>query len=128
MSDQTELADDGPLEEGREDYALEPKKVAAVLYAVDIDDREKLIELMEPLHAADIADLLEQVNAFDRSRLIRLYGMEFDGEILSELDESIREDVIAVLTPQVLTQAVRELDSDDVVDLIEDLELSLIHI
>tara|TARA_R110002110_G_scaffold106423_27_gene266867 strand:+ start:1367 stop:2767 length:1401 start_codon:yes stop_codon:yes gene_type:complete len=122
MSDQTELADDGPLEEGREDYALEPKKVAAVLYAVDIDDREKLIELMEPLHAADIADLLEQVNAFDRSRLIRLYGMEFDGEILSELDESIREDVIAVLTPQVLTQAVRELDSDDVVDLIEDLE------
>jgi magnesium transporter len=122
MSDQVELLEDAPEEEAREDYALEPKKVAAVLYAVDIDDREKLIELMEPMHAADIADLLEQVNAFDRSRLIRLYGMEFDGEILSELDESIREDVIALLTPQVLTQAVRELDSDDVVDLIEDLE------
>ena len=30
--------------------------------------------------------------------------------------------MIALLTPQVLTQAVRELDSDDVVDLIEDLE------
>ncbi|OAN77695.1 magnesium transporter [Sulfitobacter sp. EhC04] len=123
MSDQVELEQDAPEEEAeREDYALEPKKVAAVLYAVDIDDREKLIELMEPLHAADIADLLEQINAFDRSRLIRLYGMEFDGDILSELDESIREDVIAVLTPQVLTQAVRDLDSDDVVDLIEDME------
>ena len=123
MSDQVELEEDAPEEEAeRSDYALEPKTVAAVLYAVDIDDREKLIELMEPLHAADIADLLEQINAFDRSRLIRLYGMEFDGDILSELDESIREDVIAVLTPQVLTQAVRDLDSDDVVDLIEDLE------
>ncbi|MEO0381341.1 MAG: magnesium transporter, partial [Pseudomonadota bacterium] len=110
-----------PGEEDSQDYKLEPKTVASVLYAVDIDDRERLVELMEPLHAADIADLLEQINAFDRSRLIRLYDREFDGEILSELDDSIREDVIAVLTPQVLSQAVRELDSDDVVDLVEDL-------
>ncbi|MEM9637030.1 MAG: magnesium transporter, partial [Pseudomonadota bacterium] len=44
------------------------------------------------------------------------------GEILSELDESIREEVISVLTPQVLSQAVRDMDSDDVVDLVEDLE------
>jgi magnesium transporter len=77
---------------------------------------------MEPMHPADIADLLEQINVFDRVRLIRLYDMEFDGEILSELDDSIREDVISILSPQVLSQAVRELDSDEVVDLVEDLE------
>src|SRR5690606_11630897 len=52
---------------------------------------------------------------------IPLYGMEFDGDILSELDESIREEVISILNPQVLADAVRELDSDDVVDLLEDL-------
>ncbi|MFT6675248.1 MAG: magnesium transporter [Sulfitobacter sp.] len=123
MSEQIEELEPAAAEDGdSQAYRLEPKTIAAVLYAVDIDDREKLIELMEPLHAADIADLLEQINAFDRSRLIRLYDREFDGEILSELDEAIREDVIAVLTPQVLSQAVREMDSDDVVDLIEDLE------
>jgi magnesium transporter len=88
---------------------------------VDIEDKAKLSKLMDPLHAADIADLLEQINAFDRSRLIRLYDREFDGDILSELDESIREEVIGVLTPQVLAEAVRDLDSDDVVDLVEDL-------
>ncbi|SNS89338.1 magnesium transporter [Antarctobacter heliothermus] len=103
-------------------YALDRKAVAAILYAVDVDDREQLIELMEPLHAADIADLLEQINAFDRKRLIRLYDKEIDGEILSELDETLREEVIAALTPQVLAEAVRELDTDDVVDLVEDLE------
>ncbi|MGY9049444.1 MAG: magnesium transporter, partial [Rhodobacterales bacterium] len=74
------------------------------------------------LHPADIADMLEQINAFDRMRLIKLYGREFDGEILTELDESIREEVINLLSPEVLAEAVRELDSDDVVDLIEDLE------
>lgn len=119
MSDQT--AEVEP--EGEDDaYLLGPKAIAAILYAVDIEDSAKLTELMDPLHPADIADLLEQINAFDRSRLVRLYGREFDGEILSELDESIREEVISVLTPQVLTQAVRDMDSDDVVDLVEDLE------
>jgi len=102
-------------------YKLDPKQTSAILYAVDIEDRAKLTELMEPLHAADIADLLEQINAFDRSRLIRLYDLEFDGEILSELEDSVREDVINVLKPEVLAEAVRDLDSDDVVDLVEDL-------
>ncbi|TNJ48634.1 magnesium transporter [Phaeobacter sp. B1627] len=103
-------------------YDLDRKRVAQILFALDRDDRETLITLMDPLHPADIADLLEQVNAFDRGRLIRLYGREFDGDILSELDDSIREEVIAALNPQVLAEAVRELDSDDVVDLLEDLE------
>ena len=107
----------------REDvYELDSKRVAAILFAVDAGDRERLIALMEPLHAADIADLLEQINAYDRGQLIRLYGKEFDGEILSELDEGIREDVIGTLLPEVLAEAVRELESDDVVDLVEDLE------
>ncbi|MFD1510884.1 magnesium transporter [Lacimonas salitolerans] len=103
-------------------YLLEKKTVAAILYAVDIGDAAQLTALMEPLHAADIADLLEQINTYDRRRLIALYGHEFDGDILSELDESIREEVIGLLTPAVLADAVRELDSDDVVDLLEDLD------
>ncbi len=104
------------------DYGLDKRKVAAILYAVEIRDRDQLIALMEPLHPADIADLLEQVNAYDRGRLLRLYDRAFDGEILSELDDAIREDVMAMLSPHTLAEAVRDLDSDDVVDLVEDLE------
>ena len=119
MTEPSDAIDPGSEEAA---YALERKDVSAILYAVDIEDRAQLTTLMEPLHPADIADLLEQINAYDRSRLIRLYDREFDGEILSELDEAIREEVIAVLKPHVLAEAVRELDSDDVVDLIEDLD------
>ncbi len=125
MSEDAEVIEEEKPEEEEdwdEAYVLSPRLIASILYAVDIDDREKLAELMEPLHAADIADLLEQINAYDRMRLIKLYDKEFDGEILSELDESIREEVIRGLTPEVLADAVRELDSDDVVDLLEDLD------
>ncbi|PZX10455.1 magnesium transporter [Celeribacter halophilus] len=119
VEDDTHIEDGADHDDG---YALSAKALSAILYAVDTGDRDKLIELMEPLHAADIADLLEQVNAFDRRRLILLYGEEFDGEILSELDEGIREEVIHVIRPDVLADAVRDMESDDVVDLVEDLE------
>ena len=103
-------------------FEIDRKLIASILYALDVEDQDQLIALLDPLHAADIADILEQINAFDRMRLIKLYDREMDGEILSELDESIREEIITLLRPEVLTEAVRELDSDDVVDLIEDLD------
>jgi magnesium transporter len=118
----TDQPDQHDAESEEAAYALGRREIAAIMYAVDIDDKETLTRLMEPLHAADIADLLEQINAFDRSRLIRLYDREFDGDILSELDEGLREEVMAVLKPHILADAVREMDSDDVVDLVEDLD------
>lgn len=106
-------------EEG--DYELDRELMRPVLAALEAGDAEALTAALEPVHAADIADLLEQVDDDTRHAIVRLYGREFDGEILSELKESIREDVIAALEPQVLADAVRELETDDVVDLIEDL-------
>ncbi|PZX18442.1 magnesium transporter [Palleronia aestuarii] len=103
-------------------YALDGETVRAIRDAVEGDDGAALKALMAPLHPADIADLLEQMDQGPRHRLIDLYGQDFDGEILSELDESVREDVIAALSPRVLTEAVRSLESDDVVDLLEDLD------
>lgn len=119
MTDQLDQQDAESEDTG---YELNRKEIAAIMYSVDIDDKETLTRLMEPLHAADIADLLEQISTYDRTRLIRLYDREFDGDILSELDEGLREEVMAVLKPHILADAVREMDSDDVVDLVEDLD------
>lgn len=123
MSDNEPVTEPDPERAEDEDaYALDAQAVARVIYAVDADDKALLLQELAPLHPADIADLLEQITAFDRRRLIELYGPDFDGDILSELDESIREEVLHTLHPEVLAGAVRELDSDDVVDLVEDLE------
>ena len=103
-------------------YLLDRSTVAAIRDAVEAGDHDRLTELMEPLHPADIADLLEQIGSDERDDLVRLYGRDFDGDILSELEEGVREDVIDVLSPQVLAEAVRDLESDEVVDLVEDLD------
>ena len=118
MSAETEVAP----ELAEDDYALDNKVVTSVLLAVATEDRERLHELLEPLHAADIADLIEQVDSASRREIVLLAGDVFDGEILSEIDDEIRDEVIEFLPRNVLAEAVRDLESDDVVDILEDLD------
>ena len=117
------MSDIVETQEDRDDdvYELDKDHVNAICEAAVNGEAELLSALMEPLHAADVADLLEQISESERTDLIRLYGKNFDGEILSELDEGLREEIIEQLSPQVLADAVRDLESDDVVDILEDL-------
>ena len=121
------MIDEIEVEHDRDEdaYILDKRDVLAILEAVESHDAMLLTELMAPLHAADIADLLEQIDEDERRALVQLYGREFDGNILSELDDGIRDEVIQYLHPEVLAEAVRDLESDDVVDLLEDLDQQL---
>ena len=112
---------DDASEDG-DDYALGARTVSAILDAAERGDHAELVALTAPLHPADIADMLEQIGSGDRTRVILGLGGDLDGAVLSELDEGLREEVIATLDPEALAGAIRDLESDDVVDLIEDLD------
>ncbi|MGV6889529.1 magnesium transporter [Rhodophyticola sp. SM2404] len=114
-----ELEDDRDSE--RDVYALDGGLRAQLKRAVAYRDVRAIDALMEPLHPADIADLLEQISSGEREALLELWSSGVDGEVLSELEWSTREEILPLLPDAVLADAVRELDSDDVVDLVEDL-------
>ena len=101
---------------------LTEDRIGAVLAAVAQGDGAAVDALLDPLHAADIADLLEQIGSADRRALLALWQDGIDGEILSEISDAIREEVVEALPRTVLAQAVRDLETDDVVDILEDLE------
>ncbi len=112
-----------PPEKEQLEDGLDQERIQSVIDAVDAQDAQQLNELLEPLHAADVADLIEQISPPERNALMELWGDDIDGEVLSELDDAIREPLIESLPSEVLADAVRELDSDDVVDLVEDLKV-----
>ena len=103
-------------------YSLSSERVQEVLLAINAGDAPRLAALLDAMHPADVADLMEQLGDATRRLLLRFWGREIDGEILAELEESVRREVIAALPSEVLGEAVRDLDSDDVVDLVEDLD------
>ncbi len=101
---------------------LDTQRAWDVRIAVEHKDVGRLHMLLDPLHPADIADLLEQASDSLRTRILHMWKGGIDGDVLSELNESIREDIIDGLNATELAAAVRDLDSDDVVDLLEDLD------
>jgi magnesium transporter len=105
-----------------EAVGLSPDLVREVTDALAAHDSQRLRALVQPLHAADMADLIERLWAEDRRALLDFLGPSLDPEILSELDEDVRDQVMERLGPRRVAAAIRELDSDDAVDLIEDLD------
>lgn len=106
---------------GQED-GLNRETVERVLAAVEADDHDALDAILDELHPADIADLLEQVSRAERKALITLWGVQLDGAVLSELEEGVRDEIVAELPDHVLAQALQELETDDVVYLTEDMD------
>ncbi|MEE2859483.1 MAG: magnesium transporter [Paracoccus sp. (in: a-proteobacteria)] len=116
--------DETQFDQDEDDFGPNAELLAQIDAAIDAGDGDALNIALEPMHAADIADLIERLAAPRRRTFLELYARQIDGEILSEIDESIREDVIEQMPREVLAEAVREMDSDDVVDLVEDLDQS----
>ncbi len=119
--DSTETTD--LREDARDDeYALDPEIVAALVEAVESHDRVAALALLEDLHNADIADLLEQITSEERRAFVELLGAEIAPDVLTELEEGVRDEVLKVLDPGLIVEAARELDTDDVVYLLSDLD------
>lgn len=103
-------------------YEIDAALFEAVQYAVGTRNQPLLIEILEPLHAADIADILEQMVPKERSALLSVWGKDIDGEVFAEMDEAVSLDLIEELPDEVISEAVKDLDTDDVVDLVEGME------
>ena len=117
------MTDDiAPEAQESDDYALDDKLFSGVFLAIASGDGARLETLTEPLHEADIADLLEQLAPDKRREFLLLAPGLVDGEVLSELDDGIREEVIGFLPREAVGEALRGLETDDVVDVIEDLD------
>ncbi|WP_332700245.1 magnesium transporter [Devosia sp.] len=95
------------------------ERLRAYLAAGRDDD---VAAVMEPLHAADVGDVLESLDADERLHLVRLLGDRFDYSALTEVDESVRMELMDELANAEIARGVAGLDNDDAVAILEDLE------
>ena len=104
------------------DGAPDPAFVAEVKAALAADNEAELGALVEGLHEADQASLLEALDHDSRPKLIELLGTRFDFAALTEVDDSVREDILDELDTETVVEGMRELESDDAVYILEHLD------
>ena len=80
--------------------------------------REEYVErVAQAITAGDSAALHPDL----RPRLVKLMCHDFDFSALTEVDDTVREEILEELPAETVAEGVRELDSDDAVAILEDL-------
>ena len=95
--------------------------VERISKAIEASDVAALRALAGDLHEADMGALLEALDAEHRPQLIELMGSDFDFTALTQVDDTVREDILDELPAETVAEGVRELDSDDAVEILQDL-------
>jgi magnesium transporter len=101
---------------------LRPEFVDKVLDAVDAGDDETARKLVEPLHPADVADLIELARQDEREGLVKALAGIVSPDVLAEMNDYVREGLLDEMEPQQVADIASQLETDDAVALIEDLD------
>lgn len=103
-------------------YGMTPKVEFAVINALAQGNTRQVRALVSPLHPADQADLIERLNSPQRKRLLSMMGSVLDPETLTYFDDDLLEDAFGTIGAEGVAKALPELESDDVVDILEEFD------
>lgn len=104
-----------------DDGNIRKRYFGRVVKAIETADVDTLLRLVGGLHVADLGTVVEALEPEQRPRLVELLGIHFDFTALTEVDDTVREEILEELPSQTVAEGVRELESDDAVAILEDL-------
>jgi magnesium transporter len=125
MADNDLLPDAQPHAPGAvvdDEDRLRPAFVEKVLDAVEAGDDETARKLVQPLHPADVADLIELAHSDEREGLVKALAGIISPNVLAEMNDYVREGLLDDMEPQQVADIAGQLETDDAVALIEDLD------
>lgn len=120
MTHQSDMDDETGVFEIERSYGVDESLVRTCEIALSVGRIDELDGLINDLHASDLADLLEELSAESRRLLFDHVRDRLDPELLTHLDDVVREDVLEQLEPAEVAAVITELDTDDAIDVFED--------
>ena len=115
-----ELLESSEFSENSNENSVDEKH-ALIKNLVSKKNISSLESLLDDLHPADIADILESLPVQKRLVLWDLVGSENEGDILIEVSDSVRQTLIADMDSTELLAAAEQLETDEIADIAPDL-------
>jgi len=103
---------------------LHPRKLShleALTRALDQGTMRQVHRLVNSMHPAEVASLLESLPPAQREVVWDLVDPELEGDVLVELNEEVRAGLISEMETEELVAATEGLEADDLADLLQDL-------
>lgn len=90
-------------------------------------DNVAINALLADVHFADVAEMINELNAQEATYLIKLLDTDKTSDILTELDEDVREAILSNLSSKEIAEELEGLDTDDAVDIISELPHDIVQ-
>jgi magnesium transporter len=99
----------------------DPEFLRQIVQAVKDEDSDAACAMVEDLHAADVADLMQVMSSNLRLGFIQLMGERLDPDVLIEVEGAAQDDLYEHMPNEQIADAVTELETDDAVYVLEEL-------
>lgn len=83
--------------------------------------KTKLGRILSEMTPSELAYVIESSPPHERKIIWDLIQLDTEGEVLGELDESLREDLLAGMNPEEISAAISDLEVDDLADILQTL-------
>lgn len=100
---------------------LSDETIREITNAIRDEDQDPL-ELVHELSIADTAELLQKIHYDDRETLLDNKEIEIDPLVFSYMDSDLRKSTLSMMSAKQVAKIISELESDDALDLIENLD------
>ena len=104
-----------------EQFQLTDDLIIKISDLISAKNNSTLKKLVKNIHFADMADVINILSEEQGIYLIKLFDSEKTSEILTELDENVREKILKALSVKEIADEIEELDSDDAADILSEL-------
>ena len=94
---------------------------------IEGQENSKLEKLLEEVHYADVAEIINELNEDHATYLIKLLDSDKTSDVLTEIDEDIREVILRNLSAKEIAEELDELDTDDAADIVGELPKEIIQ-
>ena len=85
-------------------------------------DVQFINQTLKDLHPSDVANLIENLPADTREKLIEIEAFNIEAEIFIEINESIQAEVLLLLSAESIAKILHKLESDNALQILEKLE------
>jgi magnesium transporter len=103
------------------EFKISKELILELEQLIQAKNDNQLEVLLNDMHHADIAEVLDELNFDDATYIFKVLDSEKTAEILLELEDDIRENILSRLSPKEIAEELDELETNDAADIIGEL-------
>lgn len=107
------------------EFKISKELIKELEQLIQLKDDQQLEFLLNDLHHADIAEILDDLDFDEATYIFKVLDSEKTAEILLELEDDLRENILSRLSAKEIAEELDELDTDDAADIIAELSQSM---